>query len=334
MMQQRILILHTGGTIGMEASADGYRPAQDFSTLLAQKLDGCDLPNYELLQLDHLIDSADLCPSHWSQMAKLLADKWEKYDGFVVLHGTDTMAYTASALSFILQEIDKPVIVTGSQIPLSALRTDALNNLLDSLLLAVNPEIKEVCICFDGRLLRGNRSSKVNSTSCDAFDSPNLPWLGEAGVHIQLNHGLLLAGGSPNFRTLTFDSRAVAMLTIFPGMQANMLEQILKQEGVKGLILRNYGVGNVPSHNSALMQALEEAVQGGIVVVSVSQCVAGGVFQNTYASGSVLSRIGVSSGSDMTMEAAFTKLHYLLACGEQAEAIRRKIPLPLRGECC
>ncbi|MFP6845948.1 MAG: type I asparaginase [Thalassolituus sp.] len=332
-MQQRILILHTGGTIGMEASTDGYRPAQNFSALLAEKLHGYTLPVYDLVQLDTLIDSADLCPNDWSRIALSLTQQWHNYDGFIVLHGTDTMAYTASALSFILQEIDKPVILTGSQIPLNTVRTDALNNLLNSLFFAVNSALKEVCICFDGRLLRGNRSTKVNSASLDAFDSPNLLWLGEAGVNIQLNNRILLPAGLPNFRALTFDSQAVAMLTLFPGIQANMVEQIFNMEGLKGIILRNYGVGNVPSHNSALMQVIEEAVKRGIVVVNVSQCLAGGVFQDTYASGSVLSKIGVTSGSDMTAEAAFTKLHYLFACDEQVDVIRSKIPMSLRGEC-
>tara|TARA_R110001583_G_scaffold123009_1_gene274296 strand:- start:110 stop:1111 length:1002 start_codon:yes stop_codon:yes gene_type:complete len=331
-MQQRILILHTGGTIGMEASADGYRPAQNFSALLAEKLRGYALPAYDLVQLDMLIDSADLCPNDWSRIACPLTEQWNNYDGFIVLHGTDTMAYTASALSFILHEMDKPVIMTGSQIPLGSASTDALNNLLNSFFLAVNPDIKEVCICFDGRLLRGNRSTKVNSMNLDAFDSPNLLWLGEIGVDLHLNNQLLLSAGPLNPRALTFDRSAVAILTIFPGIQASMVEQILKIDGLKGLILRNYGVGNVPSRNSALIQVIEDAVKRGIVVVNVSQCLAGGVFQDTYASGSILSRIGVTSGCDMTTEAAFAKLHYLLSCGESADVIRNKISVPLRGE--
>lgn len=332
-MSDRVLVLHTGGTIGMTTSPEGYRPADDFPTFLHQKLDPFGLPAFDVLALDHLIDSADLNPADWSKIAALLIEKWDEYTGFVILHGTDTMAYTASALSFILQGCNKPVIVTGSQVPLNAVRTDATNNLVNSLLLATHRSISEVCICFHGRLLRGNRSVKVKSTGFDAFDSPDLPWLGEAGVHIHLSDGLLLCAGEPQFRQLTFDPASVAVLALYPGIQADIAERMLAAPGLRGLILRSYGVGNAPQGNEALMNTLHKATAAGIVVVNTSQCLAGGVYQDTYASGSVLSRIGVTSASDMTAEATFAKLHYLIACGETTDTVRDLMPVPLRGEC-
>ncbi|MAQ99614.1 MAG: L-asparaginase 1 [Oceanospirillaceae bacterium] len=332
-MSERILVLHTGGTIGMTTSPQGYQPAADFPAFLHRRLDPFGLPAFDVIALDHLIDSADLNPSDWSSIAAQLIRYWPDYSGFVILHGTDTMAYTASALSFILQGCDKPVIVTGSQVPLNAVRTDAINNLVNSLLLAAHPDISEVCVCFHGRLLRGNRSTKVKSTAFDAFDSPDLPWLGEAGVHIHLSEGLLLHPGEPHLRELSFDPAAVSVLALYPGIQADIARRLCAAEGLKGLILRSYGVGNVPQGNQALMDVLAAAVNEGVVVVNTSQCLAGGVYQDTYASGSVLSRIGVTPASDMTAEATFAKLHYLIACGESPEQIRALMPLPLRGEC-
>lgn len=332
-MSDRILILHTGGTIGMTSSPQGYEPASDFPELLHQRLDPFGLPAFDVVALERLIDSADLNPSDWTDIVTQLLHHWDHYTGFVILHGTDTMAYTASALSFMLQGCDKPVIVTGSQVPLNAVRTDATNNLVNSLLLATRTDISEVCICFHGRLLRGNRSIKVKSTGFDAFDSPDLPWLGEAGVHIHLSEGLLLCPGQPEFRLLSFDPAAVAVLHVHPGLQSSVVSTMLAADGLKALILNSYGVGNVPQGNRALMRALENAVDEGIVVVNTTQCLAGGVYQDTYASGSVLSRIGVTSASDMTLEATFAKLHYLIACGESAADIRRLMAVPLRGEC-
>ncbi len=332
-MSDRVLILHTGGTIGMTTSPEGYRPADDFPAFLHRRLDAFALPAFDVVALDHLIDSADLNPTDWSTIASVLMRHWHEYTGFVILHGTDTMAYTASALSFILQGCNKPVIVTGSQVPLNAVRTDAINNLVNSLLLATNTTISEVCICFHGRLLRGNRSVKVKSTGFDAFDSPDLPWLGEAGVNIHLSEGLMLCAVQPDFRQLRFDPSEVAVLALYPGIQADIAERMLAAPGLRGLILRSYGVGNAPQSNQALMDTLKHATGKGIVVVNTSQCLAGGVYQDTYASGSVLSRIGVTSASDMTAEATFAKLHYLIACGEETEVIRQLMPVPLRGEC-
>ena len=332
-MSDRILILHTGGTIGMTSSPHGYQPATDFPELLHQRLDPFGLPAFDVLALDRLIDSADLNPADWTSIVDQLLLHWEHYRGFVLLHGTDTMAYTASALSFMLQGCNKPVIVTGSQVPLNAVRTDATNNLVNSLLMATRQDISEVCICFHGRLLRGNRSVKVNSTGFDAFDSPDLPWLGEAGVHIRISEGLLLSSGMPGFRKLTFDPAAVAVLPVYPGLQVSAVDALLRTPGLKGMILSSYGVGNVPQGNTALMTTLQQAVERGIVIVNASQCLSGGVYQETYASGSILSRIGVTSANDMTLEATFAKLHYLIACGESVTEIRRLMPLPLRGEC-
>ncbi|MBY4677715.1 asparaginase [Marinobacterium arenosum] len=334
-MKRRILILYTGGTIGMQPSEQGYVPVTGFHELLQQQLHSKtsqQLPEFELLELDQLIDSANLVPQHWLQIAGLLQQHWQQYDGFIVLHGTDTMAYTASALSFMLQGLDKPVILTGSQIPLVELRNDALDNLITALLLAGNYQIPEVCIYFNGRLLRGNRSTKLKSTGFDAFDSPNFPWLGQVGIHIELHGNLLLEPGLRQFLLPAFDAEAVVMLQLYPGIPARVVDALLDSPKVKGLILQSYGVGNVPDANEALVDSLAKASDRGVVVLNITQCLQGRVSQGAYATGSVLNRIGVVAGQDLTPEAAFAKLHFLLASGLTPEQVREQLAQPLCGE--
>lgn len=320
-MKRKILILYAGGTIGMQATGQGYVPVSGFEQLLRQQLRAGatqQLPSFEVQELDQLIDSSNLQPEHWSELAEILVRQWCDYDGFIILHGTDTMAYTASALSFILQGIDKPVIVTGSQIPLSELRNDAQDNLITALILAGHYDIAEVCIYFNGRLLRGNRSSKLKSTGFDAFDTPNYPWLAQVGIHIDLHPNLLQSGGRPQFlepgyQVPRFNPAAIAVLPVYPGLPARVAQDMLNHKEVKGLILMSYGVGNPPDANTELMATLERAVESGVVVLNITQCLQGRVSQGAYATGAALNRIGVVPGSDLTLEAAFTKLHYLIA---------------------
>ncbi|WP_165856137.1 asparaginase domain-containing protein [Marinobacter sp. JSM 1782161] len=334
-MSRRVLVLYCGGTIGMVPSLEGYVPQAGFGDRVRAELAGVagQLPDYDLFELDQLIDSANLTPQDWSGIAGMLLAHWAGYDGFVLLHGTDTMAYTAAALSYMLLGADKPVILTGSQIPLGQPRNDALDNLTSALMLAANPAIAEVCIYFRGKLLRGNRARKVNSTAFEAFDSPNAPPLGQLGIELTLRDDLLLAPGQPDFRVPTFDPAAVVMLGLYPGIPARLVEAALDDPRVRGLILVSYGVGNPPDGDEALMAALGRAIERGVIVVNLTQCQQGPVCQGAYATGATLNRLGVVPGYDLTPEAAFAKLHFLLALDWPSEEIRDVLPLPLCQEC-
>ncbi len=334
LMKRTILIIYAGGTIGMQASENGYVPVAGFEQQVRAQLNATDttvLPAFEMLELEQLIDSANLQPHHWTELASVICSRWQQYDGFVLLHGTDTMAYTASMLSFILQGMNKPVIVTGSQIPLSELRNDARDNLITSLLLAGGYDIPEVCLYFNGRLLRGNRSSKLKSTSLDAFDSPNCDYLARVGINIELYSERLLSAGSSAFDIPEFNPDAVVILPVYPGMSARIAGDILNNQAVKGCVLHTYGAGNPPDANSELMAVLEQAVARGVTIVNVTQCIDGKVSQGAYATGATLNRIGVIPGSDLTLEAAFTKLHYLIATQTQ-ERVSQLMCQPLCGE--
>lgn len=331
----RVLILHTGGTIGCRASSEGQKPDPDFSTLLRQRLTDSgepDLPLFDVIELHQLIDSANLTPAHWAQIAGLLVIHWQDYDGFLILHGTDTMAYTASALSFMLLAQDRPVILTGSQIPLSERRSDGLDNLINSLHLCQTPGLAEVCVYFNGRLLRGNRTTKLKATELDAFASPNLPPLGVAGIRMELDQRLLLPAVPLRFRIPTFDAEAVTVLSLYPGITARAARALLDDERVRGVVMLSFGVGNPPDANIELMQVLEEAVARGVVIVNRTHCLYGKVDQSTYATGNTLTRIGVTPGGDLTLEAAFAKLHFLLALGTSPEQIRNMMLHSIRGE--
>lgn len=333
-MSRRVLVLYTGGTVGMVASGGTYVPGADFGPRLARHLaerrDG--LPQFDVIELDQLIDSANLTPANWATMARMLIDNWDRYDGFVVLHGTDTMAYTAAALSYMLQGCNKPVILTGSQIPLQRSRTDALDNVITSLALAATPEIQEVCLYFSGKLLRGTRARKLKTSDLDAFDSPNAPALGRCGITLDLRHDLLLPSGQPDFQVPTFNPESVAVLTLYPGIPAALVEAALALPGLKGLIIHTYGAGNAPDADEALVEALARGIKRGIAVLNISQCIRGRVAQKAYASGAALERIGVIAGGDLTPEAAFAKLHFLLATGHSGASLSRALQTPLRSD--
>ncbi|WP_428034108.1 asparaginase [Amphritea sp.] len=333
-MKRKILIIYAGGTIGMQASANGYVPVAGFEQQLRAQLSGpgdAQLPAFEVLELEQLIDSSNLQPHHWTVLGGIIRAHWSQYDGFILLHGTDTMAYTASMLSFMLQGMDKPVIVTGSQIPLAQLRNDARDNLLTSMMFVAAYDIPEVCICFNGRLLRGNRASKLKSSALDAFDSPNYAWLGEAGIHIELHAERLLRHGRSDFNVPDFNPDALVVLPIYPGISAGIVRDLLSRPVVKGVVLHTYGAGNPPDANGELMAELENAVRRGVIIVNVTQCLQGQVSQGAYATGATLNRIGVIPGSDLTLEAAFTKLHFLLAT-QSADRVKELMLQSLCGE--
>ncbi len=332
-MKKRIYIAYTGGTIGMKPSEHGYVPASGF---LAETLRNMpefhrpEMPEYHLHEYPRLIDSSNMHPQHWQQIADDIAKNYAKYDGFIILHGTDTMAYTASALSFMLENLSKPVIVTGSQIPLAELRSDGQINLLNALYIAANYPIAEVSIFFNNKLLRGNRSRKVDADGFNAFASPNFPPLLEAGINIRLRAGYLSHRPNNQLQVSTIASQPIGLIHLYPGISASVIKNTLQQP-VKALILLSYGVGNAPQ-DPAILAQLRKALEQEIAVVNCTQCLRGKVNMSGYATGNSLSEIGVISGADMTPEATLTKLHYLLSKNLSFAELKRKLQEDLRGE--
>lgn len=334
-MSKKILIIYTGGTIGMEPSAQGYRPSSGLSALLEAQLSHSTrraLPDYSLLELPSLIDSSNLQPSHWTQIGQALLEHWQHYDGFVVLHGTDTMAYTASALSFMFSGCDKPIVLTGSQIPLSQARSDGVENLASALAFACYDNLTEVSLYFGGRLLRGNRASKVASDGFTAFDSPNYPWLGDVGIHLRLNNALVLSPSEPDFQVPVFEPGKVLVLPVYPGMPTAAMRPLIQAAGVEGVLLQTYGVGNPPDADPEFIALLEDAVADDHLVMNISHCHTGHMAQGAYASGSILNNLGVISGNDMTLEAAVAKLNMSLHISERRTDQRAWLSRSVCGE--
>ncbi|GAB5378919.1 MAG: asparaginase [Aliiglaciecola sp.] len=332
-MKKQIYVAYTGGTIGMRPSSHGYVPVSGFlSQTLANmpEFHRDEMPNFDIHEYDSLIDSSDMSPNDWQQIADDIQSHYHQYDGFIILHGTDTMAYTASALSFMLEDLTKPVIVTGSQIPLAELRSDGQVNLLNALFIAANYPIAEVSLYFNNRLFRGNRSRKVDSDGFDAFGSPNFPALLQAGINIELLAGKIQQNRSTTLSVSKMSSQPIGVVTLYPGISAEVIRNTLQQP-VKALILLSYGVGNAPQ-NPELLAQLEQAQQNDIIVLNCTQCVSGKVNMSGYANGHVLREVGVVSGSDMTPEAALAKLHYLLSKNLPVKEIKRLLVTNLRGE--
>lgn len=334
-MPKRIYIAYTGGTIGMVRSDGRYAPERGYleqALTTLPELHSPEMPAYTIHEYDDLLDSANMAPHHWVGIAQDIHSHYEDYDGFVILHGTDTMAYSASALSFMLEGLNKPVILTGSQIPLCEARNDARENIITALLIAAYHPIPEVCLYFGGKLLRGCRSVKVHSTGFQAFDSPNYPPLGTAGIEITVNRSLVLpAADHRQLRVQAVEPHIVAALRLFPGLSGPLMSKILEPP-LKGMVLETYGVGNGPADDRALMDALKAGTDRGVVIVNCTQCLHGTVHGGDYETGAALARAGLISGGDMTSEAALTKLYYLFSAGYAPEEVKTLMGTDLRGE--
>jgi L-asparaginase len=333
-----VLIIYTGGTLGMAYDDNGALVPFNFGQIL-EKIPTLTSLNIAItvISFPEPIDSSNVSMQHWVDMAYIVYENYDSYDGFVVLHGTDTMAYSASMLSYMLSSLSKPVIFTGAQLPISAMRSDARENLMTALEIAAakangRPIVPEVCIFFNHMLLRGNRSKKVQSVHFDAFESENYPQLAESGIIIDYNYAAIKP--FEEGRKLKFQNRLdnrVIVLKLFPGITAKVMDSCFAIEDLRGVVLETYGSGNSPSEKW-FIQCLEKAVAKGIIILNVSQCNGGRVIQGRYETSKELKRIGVLSGGDITTEAAITKMMFLLANNADPQEIRRKLVIPLAGE--
>lgn len=336
----RVLLIYTGGTIGMgKDPATGVLAPLDFNHLVEN------VPEFRLLpteidtyQFVPPIDSSDITPRQWAQLVRIVSDKYDYYDGFVILHGTDTMAYTASALSYMLENLTKPVILTGSQLPIGQLRTDGKENLITSIELACahnadgTARVPEVCIYFNGHLLRGNRSTKQNADGFNAFDSFNYPHLCDAGVNFTFHtHHILTPDFSRPMLPHTALDPNVVVFSLFPGVQENIVRHLLDAPELRSIVMRSYGSGNAPQR-PWLLRILKEASYRGVTIVNISQCVSGQVEMSRYGTGYQLKDAGVISGHDSTVEAAVTKLMFLQACYTDQHKVRNNMNRSLAGE--
>lgn len=334
MTEKKVYIAYTGGTIGMKPSERGFIPEAGYFTEQLKRLPELaypDMPNVVINEYDELLDSSNITPDDWFRVSEDIKAHYDDFDGFIVLHGTDTMAYTASALSFMLEDLSKPVIVTGSQIPWSQMRTDARENLITSLLLASTYDIPEVTLYFHNRLYRGNRARKLDASGFHAFKSPNFPALVEVGSQISVNQELILKEPSKPLSINRIAAPKVMVLSLYPGFSTDVLEAVL-HSGIQGLVLMTYGMGNAPCNDQKFLHLLAAANHAGIIIVNCTQCIKGTVDMSSYETGHELLNAGVISGFDMTPEATLTKLSYLLSTECSTEEIKQKMQISLRGE--
>ena len=336
----RVLLIYTGGTIGMGRNPlTGALEPLDFEHLAREMYEFRYLRvAFDTYQFTPPIDSSDMTPRQWAHLVEIISCRYHDYDGFVILHGTDTMAYTASALSFMLENLTKPVILTGSQLPIGQLRTDGKENLLTSIELAAakhpdgTPMVPEVCIYFSGKLIRGNRATKIAADGFNAFDSFNYPVLCHAGVNfVYHEHHILKPDYTRDMTPHTDMDANVVVFSLFPGIEEKIFRHILDSPEVRGIVIRSFGSGNAPQQ-PWLLRLFESASERGVTVVNISQCVSGSVEMGRYDTGYQLQNTGVISGRDSTVEAAVTKLMYLQARYDDSHIIREMMNQSIAGE--
>jgi len=343
-----VLLIYTGGTIGMmqDANTNELRPF-DFKSLTKQipELNKFDI-ELSSIASKNPIDSSNMHPGIWTDLAETIKSNYSKYDGFVILHGSDTMSFTASALSFMLENLDKPVVLTGSQLPIGIIRTDGKENLITAIEIAGTKEnlsagvkakaggkpiVTEVCIYFEYKLYRGNRTFKYNSSHFDAFRSPNYPPLAEAGVNIQYNKTALFNPKKKGLKVHSELNNDILVLKLFPGISKKITSSILNAQGIKAIILETFGAGNCTTEKW-FTDELKKAIDKGIIILNITQCLEGRVIQGMYETSSHLKKLGVIGGGDMTYESAVTKLMFLLGQKLPKEKIKKLLQTDLRGE--
>ncbi|QDH77578.1 asparaginase [Echinicola soli] len=337
-IKSSVLIIYTGGTLGMAYDESGALVPFNFGQIM-EKIPNLGNLNIAItvISFPEPIDSSNVNMQHWVDMAYIIYENYDTYDGFVVLHGTDTMAYSASMLSFMLKGLSKPVIFTGAQLPISAMRSDARENLMTSLEIAVSqangkPIVPEVCIFFNHMLLRGNRAKKMQSVHFDAFESENYPPLAESGIVIDYNYAAIKPyKEGVQLKYLNKLDKRVMILKLFPGITAEVIDSCFSIKGLRGVVLETYGSGNSPTE-PWFIETVRKAVERGIIILNVSQCNGGRVIQGRYETSKELKRLGVLSGGDITSEAAICKMMFLLANETDEDEIRRKLITPLAGE--
>lgn len=334
-MTNKVLIVYTGGTIGMVQDENGslHPFALDRIYDAVPQLKHCSY-RIDSVTLDNIIDSSNMTPAQWADIAAIIEREYDNYDGFVVLHGTDTMAYTASALSFMFKNLGKPIVLTGSQLPLGMLRSDGRENIICALEIASTrlAVIPEVCIFFESHLYRGNRSTKINAENFDAFESYNYPSLAKVGINISFRTHLFLPMPTGPLSVRTHFDQHVAVLKLFPGIGPEVVNAVIGTPGLQGLVIETYGSGNAPT-DKWFISALEKAIHDGIIVMNVTQCKAGAVKMRQYEASCDMDRIGVIGAGDITIEAAITKMMYLLGnYPSDKEHVKMRLSQSLRGE--